>query len=575
MQKKQLTLVVVSLLVVVLSVSLAWFTTQILGKGKDVNVSSANLQIIFTDSDGAISDNDIEPGWSVTKTFTVQNNSKSEYKYNIVIKDLVNTFTLDYLKYKITSTNGYNMTDYELVPKSAIATDKILAKNVTIGKGVTQTYTIEFTYPNDEDVDQSADMNKKLSGTLFITEGSGTTLAEKLLENNPTISERTDFTIPFTSNTVNTLYKAKEENIDVYYFAGQDTENTPIKNWIKFGKQKQSVCTYNGQQVSIGIYNNGPERIDKVNQIENESECTGTNICVTTEFGPVIGVTQSECSDTSGQWITAIPTYGGIEYLDLYWRIIRTNADGSVRLLYHGTSTTATDAYIGTSKFNSKYSDPMYVGYMYGKSNSTEIDRSNTNNSAIKGVIDNWYKDNLNTNYGKYISTTAIYCNDRSNPTGGYNTGSATFYYGGYTRLITNKAPTYDCTNTNDKFTLDSSTGNGKLTYPVALMTADEISYAGGVYNTAAPMWYYTNSSLESSTSAQWWWLLSPRYWYGGYAYVFGVFGSSNPGRLDNYYASLTYGVRPVISLKSCVKTSGGDGSADNPYTILETATGC
>ena len=59
MQKKQLTIVIVSLLVVILSVSLAYFTTQILGKRKDVNVSSANLQIIFTDSDGALSVNDI------------------------------------------------------------------------------------------------------------------------------------------------------------------------------------------------------------------------------------------------------------------------------------------------------------------------------------------------------------------------------------------------------------------------------------------------------------------------------------------------------------------------------------
>ena len=186
MQKKQLTLVVVSLLVVVLSVSLAWFTTQILGKGKDVSVTSANLQIIFTDSDGALSATDIEPGWSATKTFTVQNNFKETYKYNIVIKDLLNTFTLDYLKYKITSTNnGYNMTDYEVVPKSSTATDTILAKNVTIAKGETQTYTIEFTYVNDKSVDQSADMNKKLSGTLFITEAlTKTELLTSIIKEN-------------------------------------------------------------------------------------------------------------------------------------------------------------------------------------------------------------------------------------------------------------------------------------------------------------------------------------------------------------------------------------------------------
>ena len=47
MQRKQLTLVIVSLLVVVLSVSLAYFTIKIIGKGKTVDVSSANLQIVL------------------------------------------------------------------------------------------------------------------------------------------------------------------------------------------------------------------------------------------------------------------------------------------------------------------------------------------------------------------------------------------------------------------------------------------------------------------------------------------------------------------------------------------------
>ena len=174
MQRKQLTLVIVSLLVVVLSVSLAYFTAQIIGKGKDVSVTSANLQIVFTDSDGALTETDIEPGWSATKTFTIKNDTKTEYKYNIVIKDLLNTFVTEgYLQYKITSTNdGYNMTEFKDIPKSSIATDTILAYSVVIPNGVTQSYTIEFKYANDESVDQSIDMNKKLSGTLFITEGT-------------------------------------------------------------------------------------------------------------------------------------------------------------------------------------------------------------------------------------------------------------------------------------------------------------------------------------------------------------------------------------------------------------------
>jgi len=70
-------------------------------------------------------------------------------------------------------------------------------------------------------------------------------------------------------------------------------------------------------------------------------------------------------------------------------------------------------------------------------------------------------------------------------------------------------------------------------------------------------------------------WLLSPNNWNGSNANVFNVNGSSNPGSLDYYRVNYTFGVRPAVSLKSCVKTSGGDGSASAPYTIEETETGC
>ena len=273
---------------------------------------------------------------------------------------------------------------------------------------------------------------------------------------------------------------------------------------------------------------------------------------------------------------------------DLYWRIIRTNSDGGVRLLYHGTSTTATNAYMGTSKFNEKYNDSMYVGYMYGTSGSQTSNRTNTNNSTIKTTIDNWYANNM-TSYTKYLSTTAVYCNDREVGSGTYRATGSNFFYAAYTRLVSNKTPTYTCTNTDDKFTVDSSTGNGKLTYPIALMTADEISYAGGLSaNYNANAWYFRNAKegtlttssdrtdvSYSSIGSQWWWLLSPRDWDGGGARVFTVGGLSDPGDLNYGYVYLTTGVRPALSLKSCVKYESGNGSASDPYTIKETSSGC
>ncbi len=245
---------------------------------------------------------------------------------------------------------------------------------------------------------------------------------------------------------------------------------------------------------------------------------------------------------------------------DLYWRIIRTNADGGIRLLYHGTSTTAQDAYITTSAFNSSYNNLKYVGYMYD---------SNATDSTIKSAIDSWYANSLGSlvDYTKYLSTTAVYCNDRST--------SDNKYFGAYTRLDTNKTPSYDCSATEDKFTVDSSTGNGKLTYPIALMTADEVSFAGGLVGTNAPTWYYYNSANGSSTGSTWWWLLSPSCWANVGVDVFSVVGSSMPGLLGNSGVNNDFGVRPVISLKSCVKWAGGDGTANNPYTIEKTASGC
>ena len=253
---------------------------------------------------------------------------------------------------------------------------------------------------------------------------------------------------------------------------------------------------------------------------------------------------------------------------DLYWRIIRTNSDGSVRLLYHGTSTTTTDAYIGTSAFNSSYDNIAYVSYMYGSLGSISSARENTNNSTIKTTIDNWYISNLEAKgYTKYLSTTAVYCNDRST--------SDNTNFGAFTRLGTNKTPSYDCAATEDKFTVDTSTGNGKLTYPIALMTADEVSFAGGLYGANTPTWYYYNSVNDSSTGSKFWWLLSPLDSSTSGSSMFIVRGSSNPGRLNYNYVNSNNGVRPALSLKSCVKYSSGDGSANEPYTIKETETGC
>jgi len=567
MQKKQTILVVASLLVVVLSVTLAYFTAQIIGKGKDVLVTSADLKIVFTDTDGNIEGNNITPGWSNSKTFTVKNESNGTYKYDIIIKDLVNTFkTYKYLQYKITSTDGgYNMTDYSYLTKSNTKEDVALAYEISIDKGKTHTYTIEIKYANDESVDQSIDMGKSLSGTIYIREFTKPImkLTDKLMADNPTIGTRTTFTA-FTETNTGTLYKATEQIgtnpvKDVYYFAG-DAKN----NWVKFGKTTESSCTYNNSEVYYADLSSGTMVIRKP---YNQEECLSSNVCTLGDLKGV-GVTDNICTGNGGTLTGEKATWNGTSTKDIYWRIIRTNADGSIKLLYAGTSPDTEKAYIGMSEFNTTYDDPMYAGYKYGTTGSLENNRLNTNDSTIKTYVDNWYKNNLIA-YTKYLSKDAVYCNDRNLASGQTYSTTSNFDYASWERIGTNKQPTYNCTNMRDAFSVNNT--SAKLNYPIGLMSIDELSYAGGNSSTrlTAPyVWYYTNANGESSYGSLTFGSLSLVRWKDYYTLVWGIDGSDSPGFLNGIHTGGLHAVRPSVSLLSCNLISRGDGSANNPYVI-------
>ena len=207
-----------------------------------------------------------------------------------------------------------------------------------------------------------------------------------------------------------------------------------------------------------------------------------------------------------------------VKFADKYWRIVRINGDGTVRVIYDGTSAHANgeasaDRQIGTSAFNSSYNDNAYVGYMYGKTGaSTYADaHANTNNSTIKTYIDDWYKTNIvGTTNEQYLADN-IFCNDRSMAGNNSGTGagtSVTYYrwYNGpwesenYSKY--NKKMMLTCSQKNDAFTVsDTTNGNGALTYPVGLLSTDEIALAGG--------WNAANSGYYLY-SGQVWWASSP-----------------------------------------------------------------
>lgn len=145
------------------------------------------------------------------------------------------------------------------------------------------------------------------------------------------------------------------------------------------------------------------------------------------------------------------PTDNWFYFGGYYWRIMRINGNGTIRLMYSGSDatgpvTTGEDVFIGTSVFNNSGDDNAYVGYMYtiGEQHGTE------RSSTIKEMIDRWYSETSGLiNYEKYIDGSAGFCGDRTTTSNGTT-------YSTYSRFNSN-SPSLICQNSNDLYTIKES----------------------------------------------------------------------------------------------------------------------
>ncbi len=295
--------------------------------------------------------------------------------------------------------------------------------------------------------------------------------------------------------------------------------------------------------------------------------------------------------------------FGKVGSEDIWWRIIRINGNGSIRMIYTGTGTTipTDDGYLNNNgykstlqnvSYNSTYSsDNIYVGYMYGTSGSSKYEdtHKNENDSTIKKKLDSWYSSNLKAEYEEYIDSNAGFCNDRqinTTPNQWWKDDTAKGYkkeetaYAPMSRFSNSNGeanekntPTFKCSQINDTFTLPgaqkldgSDYGNHKLranngtgdNSPIGLITADEVVFAGG----------YRRKSDDSTNNRKFYlytnagsWTMSP-YRLSVYAEVFCLNYGIEPDAMYN-----TDGARPVINLSANVKLSG-DGTYTNPYIV-------
>ena len=472
-----------------------------------------------------------------------------------------------------------------------------IASNIQIGVGETKIFNLYAWLKSDA---QNASLGKYFVTQIsargeYLPDGENTQIDENL----KTIE------IDFKEGTIDKNIKQVQKGNNVEFtLTPSDTSVTLDK--LNITCLSGTVPTVSGNTLTISnvqknefcqVYKK--EEPTLLSQILKDNPTRSTrsnNNNGTNDFATPLTTTTTGTLFTSTESITGITdspkevyyfagntTKNWVKFANLYWRIIRTNHDGSIRLLYVGTSHDTTGGNIGTSTFNTNSNSTKYVGYKYGEDTSLDTIRNNTTDSTIKTYIDTWYQNNL-TNYTKYLSTSAVYCNDRSEGTGQtYNytsSPSSKFNFAPYYRMDydTDGAaanPSYNCSDIRDAFSVDNT--SAKLDYPVSLMTADEIAFAGGVaYQTMSTpyAWFISNSAgTKVSTS---WWSLSPVRWYGSNARVWSW--ASDDACLDNGYVSgvnPARGVRPALSLKSCIKYSTGNGTYNEPYEIKETTSGC
>ena len=184
-------------------------------------------------------------------------------------------------------------------------------------------------------------------------------------------------------------------------------------------------------------------------------------------------------------------------------------------------------------------------------------------NSTAYNELNAWYTANLLT-YASYLEDT-VFCNDRSIADyGGWDIDKVIdkaiisyLYFGAYGRLYTNKTPSLVCQNSSDRFTVNSSNGNGQLDYPVGLLTTDEYALAGAKYNIENSSFYLYNHQYQ--------WSLSPSYFDRNHPYGSGL---DSAGCLMSDGVDDVVGLRPVVSLNKDVIFSSGDGSSSSPYVV-------
>ena len=322
----------------------------------------------------------------------------------------------------------------------------------------------------------------------------------------------------------NGLYSMEDEDGTSYYYRGNVTNNN-----VQFGEYTEDYYVYDDGH---GSYYQSLESCAEANDGQSSS-----------------------CSQVK------LASAGD----KMYWKIVRVNGDGSLRLIYNGTSANpdssdlAHSYAIGLAPYNLSWNDPKYTGYTY----------DNGTDSFAKREVDTWYENALGDTIYDSMVTAGRFCSDSS----GYKSASEyniseevwggsldnVYFFSSWGERLAyimkndfvNNTPTLLCPSTSESY-------GGSYRLKAGLITADELVLAGESLGVVG------DSYLNPGENGMYYWTMTPDAFDRAGAYVWFEEDALDYDRVN----SLNDAVRPVINVTTDNGFASGDGTASNPYII-------
>ena len=428
--------------------------------------------------------------------------------------------------------------------------------SITLEEAKITHYTL--TYPSGITVvDGKVGDEEELSLTL------GETIIKKAKDNNYYYTTTPDFS-KVTEDGEYGLYQAPDDLGTSYYFRG-DTED----NYVQFGNYS-GLPVKETQYEYEYYYNDGEDEYTETRsgfKTYEECQSASNNAANANSSG-------GECYPIEVEKEPEFPAG------PMYWRIIRINGDGTIRMIYDGQEKVHNgvehNAIIGSNSYsafsgggnnfgiaNAYYTKERFLseGYM------DEYEYLLTPNSFAITFVDRWYELNLKNGYEQFADV--VFCNDIEYESIQYEEGDFLLgfeewpigsMFAPYKRNINeNPYPSFKCLGSARRNTVSLKKGTGTLNYPISLITVDELVSAGNIYA--------VNNKTNYLYSGEDYWTISPAINEPDMGDNL-LFYTNTTGQIRATKVDAELGLRPVINLKADVEFTG-DGSFDNPYVIV------